>query len=224
MPPPPSHHAELSFPATRGHEHDKSTTAPRLADPIDTTTAAVARVHMQDKQQKQQLDAVLGDGSANVPDAPPYWTSRNGRTLSYHSITGHQPHAILLEDHSEDHHEASQGCWARSVSVDDYTIIAGPSGVGAYVVWHCTVGTLKGGDMEIRKRYSEFDQLRTNLVESFPYAEAMIPKLPRKSVVSRFRPKFLEQRKTGLGEFMNCILLNPEFAASPVLKGFIFAT
>jgi hypothetical protein len=51
-------------------------------------------------------------------------------------------------------------------------------------------------------RYSEFDQLRTNLVRAFPHAEAMIPELPRKSVVSRFRPKFLEARKAGLSHFL----------------------
>jgi hypothetical protein len=90
-------------------------------------------------------------------------------------------------------------------------------------------------------RYSEFDQLRSDLVRSFPHAEAMIPQLPRKSVVSRFRPKFLEQRKNGLSHFLkyvaslptnvhvlltrvsSFILLNPEFAASPILKEFIFS-
>lgn len=169
------------------------------------------------------------DGSPSPPnESPPYWMTRHGRsisTVSYHSINQHlAPHTILLEDRSDDQHEASQGCWARSVTVDSYTIISDPKTIGAYVVWHCTVSTLKGGDMEIRKRYSEFDDLRANLVKSFPHAEAMIPKLPRKSVVSRFRPKFLEQRKVGLGEFLACVLLNPEFAASPVLKEFIFAT
>lgn len=77
--------------------------------------------------------------------------------------------------------------------------------------------------MEIRKRYSEFDHLRDNLVKAFPHAERMIPKLPRKSTVSRFRPKFLDQRKTGLGHFLNCILLNPEFAATPMVKEFVFS-
>ncbi|KAF2482260.1 Phox homologous domain-containing protein, partial [Neohortaea acidophila] len=117
-----------------------------------------------------------------------------------------------------------QGCWAKSAAVDDYVLVSGATlGVGAYVVWHCTIQTLKGGNLVIRKRYSEFDQLRLDLVRSFPHAEAMIPKLPRKSVVSRFRPEFLESRGAGLSHFLNCVLLNPEFAASPVLKGFIFA-
>ena len=54
-------------------------------------------------------------------------------------------------------------------------------------------------------RYSEFDQLRTDLVRAFPHAEAMIPELPRKSVVSRFRPKFLEARKAGLSHFLKYV-------------------
>ena len=134
----------------------------------------------------------------------------------------HRPAPILLEDHSEESHEQTQACWAQSVTVDDYILVTGATGIGAYVVWHCTVRTLAGGDMAVRKRYSEFDRLRTDLVRSFPHAEAMIPPLPRKSVVSRFRPDFLAQRKAGLEHFVNCILLNPEFAASPVLKDFVF--
>ncbi len=70
----------------------------------------------------------------------------------------------------------------------------------------------------------------------------MIPALPSKSVVSRFRPRFLEARQRGLNHFLkyaadlervwmtsliefcsSCILLNPEFAASPILKDFIFS-
>lgn len=167
----------------------------------------------------------LQPGGSSTTDAPPFWT-RHGRsisTVSYHSINHADPGPILLEDHSEESHEVSQGCWAKSVKIADYTILSGPSGIGAYVVWPCTITTLKGGDLQILKRYSEFDKLREDIARSFPHAEAMIPELPRKSVVSRFRPKFLEQRKQGLSHFLNCILLNPEFAASPVLKEFIFS-
>ncbi|EME79775.1 uncharacterized protein MYCFIDRAFT_204936 [Pseudocercospora fijiensis CIRAD86] len=133
------------------------------------------------------------------------------------------PAAITLEDHSEEDHEQTQACWARSVTIGDYTVVTGPSGMGAYVVWPVDVQTLKGGTLSIRKRYSEFDRLRSTLVKAFPHAEAMLPELPRKSVVSRFRPSFLEQRRNGLEHFLNCILLNPELASSPVLKDFIFA-
>lgn len=99
-------------------------------------------------------DAVAAPVDADRPtDAPIFWSTRHGRSASYHSITRAGPGPIQLEDHSEEQHEQSQGCWARSVTVDDYTVVSGTSGIGAYVVWHCTVSTLKGGDMNIRKRY-----------------------------------------------------------------------
>jgi hypothetical protein len=143
---------------------------------------------------------------------PPYWygETRHGRTVSnasYQSIGYQRPAQILLEDHSEEDNVLSQSCWAKSATIDEYVLVSGPTGIGAYVVWHCTVETLKGGDMIIRKRYSEFDQLRADLVRAFPHAEAMIPQLPRKSVVSRFRPKFLEARKAGLSHFLRYVLI-----------------
>ncbi|KAF2766888.1 Phox-like protein, partial [Teratosphaeria nubilosa] len=121
-----------------------------------------------------------------------------------------------------------RGCWAAGVTVDSYTIIEGSgsphhSNMAAYVIWHITVRTLKGVDIRLNKRYSEIDQLRVDLVKGFPHAEGMLPKLPRKSLVSRFRPRFLEQRRVGLGHFLNCVVLNMEFAASPMVKEFIFA-
>ncbi|KAH6669421.1 Phox homologous domain-containing protein [Halenospora varia] len=82
---------------------------------------------------------------------------------------------------------------------------------------------VKGSTMRIRKRYSEFDDLRHKLLQTFPYSEAAMPPLPPKSVISKFRPKFLDHRRTGLQYFLNCILLNPEFSGSPVLKEFLFS-
>ncbi|KAF1818088.1 Phox-like protein, partial [Dissoconium aciculare CBS 342.82] len=100
-------------------------------------------------------------------------------------------------------------------------------GAGAYVVWRCAVGLLGSGaggaEVEMAKRYSEFDALHIALVRAFPHAVAMIPALPRKSLVSRFRPHFLESRRAGLQHFLSCVLLNPEFAASPILKDFVFS-
>lgn len=92
--------------------------------------------------------------------------------------------------------------------------------------------------MNIRKRYSEFDEFRYRLVQTFPGFEAAVPALPPKSVISKFRPRFLEKRRAGLQYFLkcvyqsihpnyadllSCILLNPEFSGSPVLKEFLFA-
>lgn len=109
-----------------------------------------------DRQPPMQTsaDAVAASTHADrQTEAPAFWSTRHCRTASYHSIAHLGPGPIQLEDHSEEQHEQSQGCWARSVTVDDYTVVSGTSGIGAYVVWHLTVRTLKGGDMNIRKRY-----------------------------------------------------------------------
>ena len=111
-----------------------------------------------DRQPPMQTSADAAAASTHADrqtDAPLFWSTRNAhsRSTSYHSISHLGPGTIQLEDHSEEQHEQSQGCWARSVTVDDFTVVSGSSGLGAYVVWSLTVSTLKGGDMSIRKRY-----------------------------------------------------------------------
>lgn len=56
--------------------------------------------------------------------------------------------------------------------------------------------------MNIRKRYSEFDDFRDKLVKTFPNFKAAVPSLPPKSLISKFRPKFLERRRIGLQYFL----------------------
>ncbi|OOO13089.1 hypothetical protein COH20_003408 [Aspergillus flavus] len=139
---------------------------------------------------------------------PPYWSHhRNASRTSQISLE--QP-AITLEDHTEDpDSETSRGLWARSVSVDDHVVVQGKSGIGAYVV-------------VVPSAYSEFDDLRQKLISSFPHAKNALPALPPKSVLFKFRPAFLESRRVGLEYFLNCVLLNPEFSSSPVVKDFLF--
>jgi hypothetical protein len=59
--------------------------------------------------------------------------------------------------------------------------------------------------MNIRKRYSEFDDFRNQLTQSFPSFEAAVPPLPPKSVISKFRPRFLEKRRAGLQYFLKYV-------------------
>ncbi|KAI7265153.1 hypothetical protein KC345_g8549 [Hortaea werneckii] len=252
---PPSH---SSVPNTRQTD-DLLQHAPGASARMHLDTAAANSLTdgppqatpQQQQQQQQQQSRQDPDSEPQAAISPPFWTphARTISSASYHSLddraTG--PHPISLEDHTTDTapHHTSQSCWAQSVTIDSYTTLTGPTGIGAYVVWSCrisvlpqmtntgdpasdnmptpaTTGINRSNILHLRKRYSEFDTLRTNLVRSFPHAEAMIPALPRKSVVSKFRPWFLEQRRLGLEHFLNCILLNPEFAASPVVKGFVF--
>lgn len=184
--------------------------------------------------------------------APPYWSpSEDGTPISFRgnrnggSRGARQPHngstesfapltAITMHDNetaSEDAtpervsgRDRNRACWAKSVSVTDYVIVnSSATNIGAFVVWNIRVETLSGSYMNIRKRYSEFDDLRHKLMMTFPNFEAAVPVLPPKSVISKFRPNFLEKRRSGLQYFLNCILLNPEFSGSPVLKDFLFS-
>jgi PX domain len=173
---------------------------------------------------------------------PPYWRhQRAASRASFASVASSKP-AITLEDHSEDPDASStRGLWAKDVTIDDYAVVSGKTGIGAYVVWMCRVQTLdvrtlpnkrgkkeltyrrQGGPMVIRMRYSEFDELRQLLARAFPHSTNALPPLPPKSVLFKFRPKFLESRRVGLQYFLNCVLLNPEFSGAPVLKDFLFS-
>lgn len=158
--------------------------------------------------------------------SPPYWlhghtfdsqsTSR-ANNLSTESLV---PGGITLQDNeAEDSDDPRQrnseetrtsygrdrnkACWAKSVEVTSYVIVNGSAtNIGAFVVWNIRVQTLQGPYMNIRKRYSEFDDFRRDLIRSFPSFEAAVPVLPPKSVISRFRPRFLEKRRAGLQYFL----------------------
>ncbi|KAJ5037454.1 uncharacterized protein L3040_007629 [Drepanopeziza brunnea f. sp. 'multigermtubi'] len=161
---------------------------------------------------------------ASPVTSPPYWVLTHPRSFSNISVEPLQAGAITLQDNTDEGDPKNKACWARSVYIQDYVIVnASRTNIGAFVVWNINVDTLQGGSMRIRKRFSEFDDLRDKLLQTFPNSKAAMPPLPPKSVISKFRPKFLENRRSGLQYFLNCILLNPEFSGSPVLKEFLFS-
>ncbi|PMD38175.1 Phox-like protein [Hyaloscypha variabilis F] len=185
-----------------------------------------------------------GDSPITSPiTSPPYWIQSHQRSSSAISIESIPNGAITLQDNTDGEDGKNKACWAKSVYIEDHVIINGSrmgigGNLGAFVVWNITVETLHGGTMRIRKRYSEFDDLRHKLLQTFPYSAAAMPPLPPKSVISKFRPKFLENRRAKLQYFLkcaypltgwtiadshSCILLNPEFSGSPVLKEFLFS-
>jgi PX domain len=147
--------------------------------------------------------------SPTSPVSPPYWRSEDSEeqrnlAASFRAkiSTGLGPGRILLEDNTEEDSESSRACWARSAQIQDYVIVGKSTGVGAlgsYVVFRCTVEThnassdsfvwyanedYQGSVITLNKRYSEFEALRENLVQSFPLAQKALPKLPPKSVLS----------------------------------------
>ncbi|KAI0433898.1 PX domain-containing protein [Xylaria sp. FL1042] len=167
--------------------------------------------------------------------SPPYWPARSSQdhpsghgrnvsTASADSLIAAGLGITLQDNENSSFDDRGAACWAKSVEVTDYVIVNGSTtNIGAFVVWNIRVETLTGSYMNIRKRYSEFDDLRWRLMRTFPGFEAAVPELPPKSLISKFRPKFLEKRRAGLQYFLTCIMLNPEFSGSPVLKEFLFS-
>lgn len=184
-----------------------------------------------DNNLNSASDAGLGPGPQEPASADsvsdraytPYWQHSCERGNSDDPFSDRPP-PIILEDHTESRAASRGALWAKSITIDDYVIVHGsPPGIGAYVVWNCRVQTLDGGPMTIRKRYSEFDELRSKLLKAFPHSnKSSLPPLPPKSAIYKFRPKFLERRREGLAYFLNCVMLNPEYAGSTIVKDFIF--
>ncbi|KAL6789402.1 Phox homologous domain-containing protein [Trichoderma sp. SZMC 28012] len=179
----------------------------------------------EDEALRNALSATTSPSSIMSP--PPYWphAGSHQRTISSMSAESILPvGAIRLFDRDTNDDDRNSACWAKSVEITDYIIVNGSNtNIGAFVVWNVRVETLTGSFMNIRKRYSEFDDFRQKLTLSFPNFKAAVPELPPKSAIFKFRPKFLEKRRAGLQYFLNCILLNPEFSGSPVLNDFLFA-
>ncbi|KAL2125412.1 hypothetical protein VTJ04DRAFT_1777 [Mycothermus thermophilus] len=192
---------------------------------------------------QQQSQHLLPNGQTSRRRRGGDSSAANGRPISTASAESVlPPGAITLQDNERDDsdedemagrrsnssdlygRDRNRACWAHSVQVTDYVMVnGGTTNIGAFVVWNIKVETLSGSRINIRKRYSEFDDLRKKLVKTFPNFEAAVPALPPKSVLKRFHPRFLEKRRAGLQYFLNCILLNPEFSGSPVLKEFLFS-
>ncbi|KAG6003487.1 hypothetical protein E4U43_000915 [Claviceps pusilla] len=214
-------------PTTRDSEHMSPTTSTRSSDQTATAAVTPPKKHASHESGRRSDDDEMASSvaSASSVTSPPYWltTHNHQRNRSADSIL--PAGAITLQDNeTSEHDDRNNACWAKSVDIVDYTVVnGGATSVGAFVVWNVRVETLNRSYMNVRKRYSEFDDFRTKLVKTFPHFEAAVPALPPKSLISKFRPTFLEKRRIGLQYFLNCILLNPEFSGSPVLKEFLFA-
>ncbi|KAF4636686.1 hypothetical protein G7Y89_g1399 [Cudoniella acicularis] len=188
---------------------------------IDSTVSSASAYHLASPGTESNGN----DSTVSSPvSSPPYWVQSHHRSFSNISVESIPSGAITLQDNTHGEDAKNKACWAKSVYIESHVIVNGNrTGIGAFVVWNINVETLQGSTMRIRKRYSEFDDLRSKLLQTFPYSAAAMPALPPKSVISKFRPKFLENRRAGLQYFLNCILLNPEFSGAPILKEFLFS-
>ncbi|KAK8061551.1 hypothetical protein PG994_007917 [Apiospora phragmitis] len=220
------HHPDNEHEREHEHEHDEDSDDDVFVDSSSTRSAAdspVVSPVTSPPYWLMQSNSGGGGGFGGFGGGSDRPFTRHQRGASVDSIP---MGGITLQDNENDDllEDRNRGCWAQSVEVSDYVVVNGSAtNIGAFVVWNIRVQTLNGSYMNIRKRYSEFDDLRSRLMRTFPNFEAAVPELPPKSLISKFRPRFLEKRRAGLQYFLHCIMLNPEFSGSPVLKEFLFS-
>lgn len=140
-----------------------------------------------------------------------------------HDVAAMPEHVDYNKDNGHKNNNAGKphlNTWASDVRIGDCTIVTGSGAGQKFAVWSVTIETSKGGQIHLLKRYSEFDELRNQLLESFPDHVTEIPKLPPKKVFGNLKNDFLVKRRRGLEFFISCVLLNPVLASSDIVKRF----
>ena len=101
-----------------------------------------ASLHPGQREYNGLASAKGGDGDKRSSIVPPYWKDHRGDS---NSTADNPPQTLItLEDHTEEPSDKSTALWAKSVAIQDYVVVSGSrTGVGAYVVWNCTVDTLE---------------------------------------------------------------------------------
>ncbi|TYJ54956.1 hypothetical protein B9479_004368 [Cryptococcus floricola] len=105
--------------------------------------------------------------------------------------------------------------FGKQVVIGGWKVVGGKSWtdvgkLGAYVVYDIDIELVDGGSINILRRYSHFESLRSALVRRYPYLQSAIPLLPGKLHMTKFSPKFLEDRQIRLQRFLKAVVLHPD--------------
>ncbi|KAF9044070.1 hypothetical protein BJ165DRAFT_1479129 [Panaeolus papilionaceus] len=94
--------------------------------------------------------------------------------------------------------------------------------VGTYVVYDCVIQTKEGTNMHILKRYTAFEELDHALRTTVPRTLLpLIPTLPPKSALARFRPAFPDKRRKLLQFWLASVLLHPDLGGRDVVRAWV---
>ncbi|ORY69122.1 Phox homologous domain-containing protein, partial [Leucosporidium creatinivorum] len=97
----------------------------------------------------------------------------------------------------------------------------GAQNSGGFVVFDIEIHTREGTLIKAHKRYSAFVRLRSDLITAFPRLKTLIPRLPPKSSLAKYRPSFLERRRQQLSYWLTTVLLHPETGSSALLRKWV---
>lgn len=91
--------------------------------------------------------------------------------------------------------------------------------LAGYVTYCAQTKRPDGSTLLSVRRYKAFDWLRRSLRVEYP--TVLTPPLPEKSVVNRFGPEFIEDRRRELERFLTRVLEHPILSQSPSLELFL---
>ncbi|KAI0342999.1 Phox-like protein [Trametopsis cervina] len=146
--------------------------------------------------------------------------SRSSRRPRPESIFSQDSRSIWLADNSGKD-SSSSGAFARDVQVIGWTSVGDKKG-GAYIVYDCVVHTKEGTVVHVHKRYTAFEQLYWRLRSSLPaHQQSLIPQLPPKNPLSKFRATFLDKRRRALQHWLASVMLHPDIGGCEAVRQWV---
>lgn len=127
--------------------------------------------------------------------------------------------SIWLADNSGNKGSASG--FARDVQIAGWTSVGDKLG-GAYIVYDCAIFTKEGTVIHTHKRYSAFAQLHAALRATLPpVQQSLVPPLPPKNPLSKFRATFLDRRRRALQHWLASVLLHPDIGGCETVRRWV---
>lgn len=156
-----------------------------------------------------------------TPTLPRPRTQRSKSRSRPSSVFSHDTDvtSIWLADNS--HNAGSHQGFARDVQIVGWTSVGDKLG-GAYIVYDCAIFTKEGAVVHTHKRYSAFAQLHAQLRTTLPrQLQTLVPPLPPKSPLSKFRATFLDRRRRALQHWLASILLHPDIGGCEMVRAWV---
>jgi len=111
--------------------------------------------------------------------------------------------------------------FAREVEIRGWTSV-GDKLAGAYIVYECVVRTKEGTAIHVHKRYNEFEELSNALHRTLPRQQhRIIPPLPPKTSLAKYRSAFLEKRRRMLQHWLSSVLLHPDLGGCQAVRSWL---
>ncbi|KFY45188.1 hypothetical protein V494_01088 [Pseudogymnoascus sp. VKM F-4513 (FW-928)] len=174
--------------------------------------------------------------------SPPYWVQSHKRSASQVSVDSVLHGGITLHDNTTGYSDSNDACWAKSVTIDEHAVVNGNrTGIGAFVVWNITIETLREQNkhtkavLGVRHAAAQppHDLPALRSIHAALTSEGRRLQIPTQVLgpAEDWTTVFSKVCRTEIPELplthadfssRSCVLLNPEFSSSPVMKDFLF--